>query len=389
MAVAGVVAAAFLGSMGATAGVAAEAGSIDAGVVVLPAPGPLRVAVPAYIFSNDLRGWEAIIDESRDTAVVVVNPRNGPRVYSGIHCEGFPPPDDPGTGPNLAGLRVDDTFVSLRFPNDPVLDPLSFGYLATLENQFVRRATALRNASIRTYGYVWSNTNGADPWCSRTAAIVADEIDSYRNIYGITNVFFDDASPACPNDDRRAMVNVARGKGAQVILNAGTVSGGCLAEEADVVVNFEGLPATYTAMRDALVANAKILRQHNPAIRIWHIVHGAADPDVAAIVAQAQVTGDYLFITDDTTQAHGCDRGTSNFDALYGTWPVVRLDSVSCAGRSNGNSYSWETIVDATTAPVPAVRASVISAGPPSAPVGRTAVPAAGSGTTPRGTVPR
>jgi Spherulation-specific family 4 len=313
----------------------------------------LRLAIPAYIFSDDLRGWEAIIDRASLTPIAVINPRNGPNVYAGTRCDGFTPPNDPGTGPNLAGLRFDDDFVSPHFPNDPVLVATSPNYLATLEQQFIRRSHALSASGIEVFGYVWSNTNGADAGCVRTPAIAADEIDLYRQVYGINNVFFDDASPSCPNDTRRLMSEVARSKGARVIMNPGTVAGTCLANEADVVVNFEGSSSAYFAANGALVANATVLRQANANVKIWHILYGVADVDVVGIVSQARNMSDFLYITDDTTQVHGCDRGTSNFDALYGTWPIVRQDIAACTGRSNGSAFTWSSIVDAITrAPV-------------------------------------
>jgi Spherulation-specific family 4 len=311
----------------------------------------VRVAVPAYIFSDDLRGWEAIIDSAPVIPIAVLNPRNGPNVYAGTRCEGYTPPPDPGTGPVLTGLRFDDDFVSVRFPNDPRLVPSSTGYLATLEQHFIRRSEALRAAGITTYGYVWSNTNGADPSCRRTAAIVREEIDQFRISYGIANVFLDDASNACPNDDRRAMAEIARSRGARVVLNAGSISGPCLATEADVVVNFEGTPSSYLAASSGLAANAIVLRGANTNVKLWHIVHGATDANVDAIIAQANLSADYLFITDDTTQAHGCDRGNSNFDALYGMWPLIRHDVPSCSGRSNGSTRTWASVVQAIAGP--------------------------------------
>jgi Spherulation-specific family 4 len=314
-----------------------------------PTPNTLHVAIPAYIFSDDLRGWESIADRGSVTPVAVINPRNGPNVFRGTRCENFTPPNDPGTGPNLSGLRFDDDFVSPRFPNDPKLETSSTSYLATLEQQFVRRAQALSSGGITTYGYVWSNTNGADSGCGRTVAIVGEEIDLYRQKYGVTNVFFDDASGVCPNDTRRAMSDLARSKGAKVILNPGSPSGACLANEADVVVNFEGPPASYFAARDAVIANTSLMRRTNPNVKMWHIIYAATDADIEAIVAQAQVSSDYLFITDDTTQAHGCDRGNSNLDSLYGTWPIVRQDVPACAGRANGSARTWSSIVDSIT----------------------------------------
>lgn len=354
-------------------------------------PARLHVAVPAYIFSDDLRGWEAIIDRASVTPVAVINPRNGPNVFAGTRCEGFTPPDDPGTGPNLAGLRLDDTFVSARFPNDPTLNPASNTYLATLEQQFIRRAQAMSLSGISVFGYVWSNTNGADPGCVRTPAIVSDEIDRYKQRYGIANVFFDDASASCPNNARRALSELARGKGAKVILNAGTPADSCLANEGDIVVNFEGTPAAYSAKRDALIANATLLRSTNSLVKIWHILYGATDSELPGIISQAQLTSDFLYITDDTTLVHGCDRGTSNFDALFGTWPIVRQDIQACANRSNGSANSWSSVVDTITQSVPSVRQNVPAAsGPPGPPISARA-PAPGApanGPSPRVSVP-
>jgi hypothetical protein len=307
----------------------------------------LQMAIPVYIFSDDLRSWEQIADRAASIPIVVMNPRNGPNVYAGTRCDGFTPPNDPGTGPNLSGLRMDDDFVSTKFPNDPKLVTIQLNYLATLEQHFIRRSSVLAGAGIGTYGYVWSNTNGADPGCSRSLGIIGDEIDLYKRTYGIANIFFDDASGSCPNDKLRSMTDLARSKGARVIVNVGSVAGACLATQADVVANFEGTPASYFASKDAVVANASLLRAANPNIKIWHILYGAVDADVAALIAQATTSADYLYITDDTTQAHGCDRGNSNFDALYGTWPIIRQDIPACASRANGSSTSFSAVVTA------------------------------------------
>jgi hypothetical protein len=160
----------------------------------------LQVAIPGYIFSDDLRSWELITDRSAFIPIVVVNPRNGPNVYAGTRCDGNTPPNDPGTGPNLSGLRFDDDFVSPKFPNDPKLVTSQTNYLSTLEQHFVRRSSVMAGNGIGVYGYVWSNTNGADPGCGRTLGIVGDEIDLYKRTYGISNIFLDDASGVCPND---------------------------------------------------------------------------------------------------------------------------------------------------------------------------------------------
>lgn len=143
-------------------------------------------------------------------SVVVINPRNGPNVWAGTRCDGYTPPDDPGTGPDLTGLRFDEMFVSTLFPDDPVLVTTSPNYLATLESQFARRAGALNAAGIPTYGYVWSNTNGADPSCPRSTPIIDAEIALYRTRYGVRNIFFKrrlsrvPASASARNGRRRA-----------------------------------------------------------------------------------------------------------------------------------------------------------------------------------------
>ncbi len=321
------------------------------GAAVAVAPRSLKVAMPAYIFSDDLRGWESIIDRAADIPVAVINPRNGPNVFRGTRCGDFIPPNDPGTGPNLTGLRMDDTFGSPRFPNDPKLVTSSLDYLTTLSQHFIRRSNAMTSAGIGMYGYVWSNTNGADPGCSRTPAIVGEEIDLYRTRYGINNVFLDDASPSCPNVVRKEMADLAHAKGAKVILNPGTIAGSCLANEGDIIVNFEGKPSAYAAARGSLVANAALLRQTNPNVKIWHIIYASTDADIDAVIAQAQTSADYLYITDDIADSRGCDRGNSQFDSLYGTWPIIRQDIPSCATRFNGSTRTFSSVVDSIVRP--------------------------------------
>lgn len=347
-------------------------------------PRRLKVAIPAYIFSDDLRGWEAIIGRPGQVSVVVLNPRNGPNVRAGTRCDGYTPPDDPGTGPDLTGLRFDETFVSVLFPDDPPLITSSPNYLGTLEAQFVRRANALSAAGMSAYGYVWSNTNGADPTCPRSAPIIEAEIALYRTRYGIRDIFFDDASAACPSPLRRSMADAAHETGARVIMNVGAIAGACLADEAEVVVNFEGSPASYLGAREALDANAELLRQRNSAARVWHIVYGADDSTITPVIDQARRSADLLYLGDDRPQAHGCDLGTSTFDSLYGMWPRVRADTGACAGRFNGSTLSWDSVVDAISA---SIRFAAPSAGSVVSP--RRAAPSAPpAGSTPRRAAP-
>ena len=366
--------------------VAGGSSHVAAQTAQTPQPRRLRVAIPAYIFSDDLRGWEAIIGRAPDVSVVVINPRNGPNVRAGTRCDGYTPTDDPGTGPDLTGLRFDETYVSTLFPDDPVLVTTSPNYLATLEAQFARRAGALRAAGIPTYGYVWSNTNGADPSCPRSTPIIEAEIALYRTRYGVRNIFFDDASAACPHPLRRAMADAAHATGAGVIMNVGSIAGACLADEAEVVVNFEGSPTSYLAARDALDANAELLRQRHPAMRIWHIVYGADDTTVIPVIAQARRSADLLQIGDDRPQSHGCDLGTSTFDALYGMWPRIRADTTLCATRFNGSTLTWNAVVDAISASVRFVAPSATS-GVGSARVA--ASPVSGTNIKPRAPAPR
>jgi Spherulation-specific family 4 len=306
----------------------------------------LRIAVPAYIFSDDLRGWEAIIERAEVTPIVVINPRNGPDVFHGTRCDSYSPPDEPGTGPDLSSRRIDDPeFVTNLFFNDPPLIPSQANYQATLQLQFIRRVEALKSAGIEVYGYVWSNTNGADPSCPRGPGIIGLEIDRYRQVYGISNVFFDDASNQCPAAARTAHTDVAKAKGAKIILNPGSIAGTCLAAESDVVVNFEGSPNQYAAQALALNANALALRQADPSGKIWHILHSATDGDVEQIVNQAESAADYLYVTDDVSVAHGCDGGGSTFDSLYGMWPIIRGPEPACFTRFNGKAYSWGSLV--------------------------------------------
>jgi hypothetical protein len=306
----------------------------------------LKVALPGYIYSNDLRGWDTVLRNAKSIPVLVINPRSGPSVFRGIPCDTYEPPTEPGTGPNLSTLRTtDDGYVSPNFASDPPLVTSSPGYQSALQQQFQLRVNALRQAGIELYGYVWSNTSPADLTCPRGPSIVATDIAEYATRFGITNVFFDDASNTCPSPARTAHVNAARAVGAKVILNPGRPSDPCLANEADIVVNYEGFPDVYLASADQLRTNAAQLRQANPSVKIWHIVHSVTPTHHAAVIAQARTTADYVYLTDDLMVSHGCDGGPNPYDSLYGSWPIYRSLDAACATRANGNSIGFETFV--------------------------------------------
>ena len=156
---------------------------------------------------------------------------------------------------------------------------------------------AARTAKIGLLGYVWTD------YGKRSPAAVRAEINRWRNLYGITSIFLDEAAsklgttPGATNliDYYRQLYSYIHASGGTVTLNPGVVPNQQYLTVADTIVVFEGSAATYGTAQfpqwTLAAANSKIA----------HIVYAATAAQEGALVRRAHTLGaGYICVTDDT-----------------------------------------------------------------------------------------
>jgi hypothetical protein len=173
-----------------------------------------------------------------------------------------------------------------RRPQMVVVNPAS-GPGARRSGAYGDAVRALRAAGVRVLGYVPTGYG----W--RPVQTVLTDVNRYISWYGVDGIFFDEtASGASQLPHYRALARAARRDGARlVVLNPGVPPAPGYFELADVVVTFEGTPATYA---DAVEATPEWLRREPPD-RVAHLIYGATRAD--AVDALDGAAAGYLYAT--------------------------------------------------------------------------------------------
>ena len=156
---------------------------------------------------------------------------------------------------------------------------------------------AARTAKIGLLGYVWTD------YGNRPQAAVRSDIDRWRNLYGVTSIFLDEAASqlgTAPGNTNlinyyRQLHSYIHASGGTVMLNPGVVPNQQYLTVADTIVVFEGSAATYGTAQfpqwTLAAANSKIA----------HIVYAATATQEGALVHHAHTLGaGYICLTDDT-----------------------------------------------------------------------------------------
>lgn len=194
-------------------------------------PPCLQLALPAYFDPNDTASWTRLVASGSAVTLTVINPNSGP-----------------GT--------VADTL-------------------------FNRRIAQLRSGGLRLLGYVHTN------YGRRPAGQVLADIAAYRDWYGISDVFFDEAaSDPSHLPLYRGYAQQVRRSGGLVALNPGTVPDRGYGELADVLLTFEGSAEQYRSI-PAEPAWLTAL----PRAKVWHLVHSTRPQDTGAVLALARKRG--------------------------------------------------------------------------------------------------
>lgn len=202
--------------------------------------GELHIAVPGYVNPPDSNFWQSVVEATPHVRDVIVNPRNGP------------------------GTEVSEGHVRL--------------------------IRTLREANIRVLGYVMTG------WGDRDEAAVIEDINRWREWYGVDNIFLDEASTGAEDigiyADYAAAVHEA---GGIVVLNPGLIPDRGYFEFADAIVTFEDPVDAYFTTREPpewLLAETRA--------EVWHIVIDAPEDRLQDVIDRARELGvDEIYVTDD------------------------------------------------------------------------------------------
>lgn len=191
----------------------------------------------------------------------------------------FPPGDD-NVWRTLTGSGVNVSLV--------VVNPDS-GPGAQANSQFVARIAQVRAAGLQVLGYVHTS------YGVRSAQAVLDDVKHYRDWYGVSDVFFDEAaSDPAHLAQFRTYSDQVRQAGGFVVLNPGTVPDQGYSALADVLLTFEGTAAQYLHIPAEPAWLAAMPRE-----RVWHLVHSTPAGDIGGILDLARKRGvGRIYVTD-------------------------------------------------------------------------------------------
>ena len=177
---------------------------------------------------------------------------------------------------NTGDARVDLAILNPASGPGPVSDP-----------SYVRVVALAKAKGVRVLGYVATGYG--------VRASVLDDIAAYGRLYGITDIFLDEAATDCASLATYApWIAAARANGGFVAVNPGIVPASCWADAADVIVSFEGPFDSYLRYLSPPWLRAL------PPSHVWNIVYAvpAGSEGFVRDLAGRHGTG-LLYTTDD------------------------------------------------------------------------------------------
>ena len=190
----------------------------------------LAIGIPAYYYPGTF--WDCTLTATPTVRYVVVNPGDGP------------------------GVRIDPA------------------YSSTIE--------AARASGVRLLGYVPTT------WGSRPPREVLRDVKTFRDWYGVTDVFLDEAATSSTLLPYYAdLVEGIRSgmDGPLVALNPGTTPDEGYVSLCDVLVQFEGTRAAYARW------SPPAWQRDYPRQRFWHVVYGTSRRSMTAVLRRAARSG--------------------------------------------------------------------------------------------------
>ena len=242
---------------------------------------------------------------------------------------------------NTGDSRVDLAILNPASGPGPVSDPA-----------YVRVVALAKAKGVRVLGYV------ATGYGSRSS--VLDDVAAYGRLYGITDIFLDEAATDCASLATYApWIAAVRTNGGFVAVNPGIVPASCWADAADVIVSFEGPFDSYLRYLSPPWLQA-LPRSH-----VWNIVYAVPAGSEAFVrdLAGRHGTG-LLYATNDVLP--------NPYDSLPASLSVVTAPPVTALSTTAPVATappvtSEPLIVTSPTAAVPTAPAGVptTTTGPP------------------------
>jgi hypothetical protein len=164
----------------------------------------------------------------------------------------------------------------------------SSGPGAAADLAYARVVSSSHEAGVEVLGYV------STCWGARPVDEVQREVLAYRDWYGITSIFFDEASSSARELPRyRRLAATVRRSGGRVALNPGTVPDEGYADLADLLVVFEGPFSAYCTW------SPPTWQDRYPRQRFWHLVYDTPGNSlVSALRAAARRSAGVVHVTD-------------------------------------------------------------------------------------------
>jgi hypothetical protein len=175
-------------------------------------------------------------------------------------------------------------------------------------------------AGVRVMGYVYTS------YGARSAAAVKADVATWKQFYGVTDIFFDEASDVSSKlAYYQDIVNTVHAtSGAEAMLNPGVNVDSGYGDVADIINIFEGTPSAYTQFQPAAwTANY-------PASKFANLIYGASTSSLTSVLAQSVTRrAGYVYITNDTLP--------NPWDTLPSYWTTeVAQVNQACAGATSG-----------------------------------------------------
>jgi hypothetical protein len=200
------------------------------------------IAVPAYFYPNPTTYWDQSFAAAPTVGLMVVNPASGP------------------------GSTIDSNYANV-----------------------IARG---RDSGVGLYGYV------ASGYATRSLAAVQSEIDKWKTMYGLTDIFIDEVTTDTGHLPYYQSLNdyvKSKTPGAKTIANPGTVPAEGYTSVADIIIVFEGSYSSFNGF------TFPSWFQNHPASKFWHLVYNVPNGASmqAALARTAQLNAGHVYITHD------------------------------------------------------------------------------------------
>jgi len=212
-----------------------------------------------------------------------------------------------------------------------IVNPQS-GPGSTSDPNYAAVVSQARAAGLVLYGYV-DTMDG-----SVSLAVAENEIDDYARWYGITNIFFDNASTNVDELGYYQALNAdvqASASGALVMLNFGTYPPEVYMSLGDMAIVFEGPYSNFVA------TPPPAWMSQYPSSRFGVLLTGVPASELSAAIAQSAAWNDgYVYITEMTAEP-------TLYEQLPSYWSdEVSMITAECTATSTPPSAYWEVASD-------------------------------------------